>query len=49
MPAYYYYTWGDRKGKRELVGKLSVCPMRNDNFTMIGSGKIVFETPSIPV
>lgn len=49
MPAYYYYTWGDRKGKHELVGKLSVCPMRNDNFTMIGRGKIVFETPSIPV
>ena len=44
--AYYYYTWGARKGERESVGLFSVCPMRDENFTIIGKGKIVFEKPT---
>ena len=41
--AFFCYTAGDKKGKREDAGKLSICSRRESNYTYIGSGKITFE------
>lgn len=41
--AFFYYTYGPKKGQREDAGELTMCPNYQSDYTKIGTGKFSFK------